>query len=223
MKHVNNLVELYQWSCAQFADRAVLGTRNAGAWQWMTYRQFRNLVDDVRSGLAGLGVKPGERIAFIGDNSVEWAAAAYATYGLGAAFVPMYQAERPAEWHFILGDSDARVAIVANEATYDAVGGMQASLPGLRHVIGVARPDGAPGSWSSLVAAGALRPVTALSPAPGDVAGFIYTSGTTGKPKGVLLSHRNILSNVEATHELFEISPDDRYLSFLPWAHSELA
>jgi long-chain acyl-CoA synthetase len=220
MKHVNNLVELYQWSCAEFADRKILGTKKAGEWQWLTYRQFRNLVDDVRAGLAGLGIQPGDRIAFIGDNSVAWAAAAYATYGLGAAFVPMYQAERPSEWQFILGDSDARVVFVANEATYDAVAGMQAKLPRLGHVIGVARPAGTPGSWSGLIAAGAARPVPALSPDPEQVAGFIYTSGTTGKPKGVLLSHRNILSNIEATHELFEISPEDRYLSFLPWAHS---
>jgi long-chain acyl-CoA synthetase len=220
MKHISNLVELYQWSCAQYADRNVLGTRKAGTWQWLTYRRFRNLIDDVRGGLAWLGVKPGDRVAFIGDNSVEWAVAAYASYGLGAAFVPMYQAERPSEWQFILGDSGARVVFVANEATYDVISGMQASLPQLGHVIGVARPDGAPGAWSGLIAAGAARPVAAVSPDPGQVAGFIYTSGTTGKPKGALLSHRNIMSNIEATHELFELSPDDRYLSFLPWAHS---
>jgi long-chain acyl-CoA synthetase len=220
MKHIDNLVELYQWSCEQHADRPVLGTKKAGAWQWLTYRQFRALIDDVRSGLAGLGVQPGDRIAYIGDNSVEWAAAAYASYGLSAAFVPMYQAQRPSEWQFILADCGARVVFVANEATFDAVDGMRASLPQLRHVIGLARPDGAPGSWSGLIAAGAARPVPALSPDPQQIAGFIYTSGTTGTPKGALLSHKNITSNIEAVHQVIRLTPEDRYLSFLPWAHS---
>src|ERR1044071_2309050 len=220
MQHLTNLVELYRWSCEQHADREILGTRKAGAWHWLTYRQFRNLIDEVRGGLASLGVRAGDRVAFIGDNSVEWAVAAYASYGLGAAFVPMYQAQRPSEWQFILADCGARVAICTNQPTYEALEGMRAHLPELRQIIGVARPEGAPGSWSDLRAIGAMRPVEALSPDPDQIAGFIYTSGTTGKPKGALLSHRNITSNVEAVHEIMELSPEDRYLSFLPWAHS---
>ena len=220
MQHLRNLVELYRWSCEQHAERDILGTRKAGAWQWLTYRQFRNLIDEVRGGLANLGVAAGDRVAFIGDNSVEWAVAAYASYGLGAAFVPMYQAQRPSEWQFILADCGARVVFCTNEATYDVLDGMRAQLPELRHVIGVARPDGAPGSWSDLRAVGAARPVDALSPDPDQIAGFIYTSGTTGKPKGALLSHRKIMSNIQAVHEITELSPEDRYLSFLPWAHS---
>ncbi|HET7501955.1 MAG TPA: long-chain fatty acid--CoA ligase [Kofleriaceae bacterium] len=220
MTKLDNLVQLYQRSCAKYADREILGTRKGGGWQWLTYRQFRNLVDDVRAGLAGLGVSPGDRVAFIGDNSVEWAATAYATYGLAASFVPMYQAQRPHEWQFILADCAARVVVVATAATYDAIGGMRARLPALAHVVGVAQPDGAPDSWAALVAAGAAHPVEARSPGPDDIAGFIYTSGTTGTPKGALLSHRNITSNVEALHGLVQLEPSDRYLSFLPWAHS---
>jgi long-chain acyl-CoA synthetase len=220
MQHVNNLVELYQWSCQRHADREILGTKKAGTWQWLTYRQFRNLVDDVRGGLASLGVQPGDRVAFIGDNSVEWAVAAYASYGLGAAFVPMYQSQRPSEWQFILADSGARVVFCTNEATYDVLESMRARLPELHHVIGVSRPDGAPGSWNDLRAIGAAHPVAAVSPDPEQIAGFIYTSGTTGKPKGALLTHHNIMSNIKASHEIWKLSPDERYLSFLPWAHS---
>jgi long-chain acyl-CoA synthetase len=220
MQHLNNLVELYQWSCDRHADREILGTKKAGTWQWLTYRQFRNLVDDVRGGLASRGVQAGDRVAFIGDNSVEWAVAAYASYGLEAAFVPMYQSQRPSEWQFILADSGARVVFCTNEATYDVLESMRARLPELHLVIGVSRPDGAPGSWNDLRAIGAARPVAAVSPEPGQIAGFVYTSGTTGKPKGALLTHRNIMSNVKASHEVFQLSPEDRYLSFLPWAHS---
>src|ERR1044071_6387642 len=214
MEHVHNLVELYQRACAQYADREILGSRKDGKWQWLTYRQLRGLVDDARAGLAGLGIEPGDRIAYIGDNSVEWAVAAYATYGLAASFVPMYQAQRPSEWQFILQDCAARAVIVANDAIYDAIGAMRANLPELRHVIGLSRPEGAVGSWGGLLVAGAARPVPARSPDPQSVAGLIYTSGTTGKPKGAKLSHHNITSNLEAVHQLYDFSPSERYLSF---------
>jgi long-chain acyl-CoA synthetase len=220
MQSIQNLVELYQWSCDQHAERKIFGTRRAGAWHWLTYREFGELVDEVRGGLAMLGVRPGDRIAYVGDNSVEWAVAAYAGYGLGAAFVPMYQAQQPSEWQFILEDSGARVAICGNEPTYQVLEAMRPGLPALRQVIGVARPDDAPGSWTALRKIGAARPVVATVPDPQQIAGFIYTSGTTGKPKGALLSHANIMSNVAAAHELWVITPDDRYLSFLPWAHA---
>jgi long-chain acyl-CoA synthetase len=220
MEHIHNLVELYQRACARYPEREILGTRKEGKWQWLTYRQFRTLVDDARAGLAGLGIEPGDRVAFIGDNSVEWAVAAYATYGLAATFVPMYQAQRPSEWQFILEDCSARAVIVANDATYDVIDGLRAKLPELRHVICVALPDAALGSWHGLLAAGAARPVPARSPDPQSVADLIYTSGTTGKPKGVRLSHHNIASNIEAVHQLYDFSPSERYLSFLPWAHS---
>jgi hypothetical protein len=75
----------------------------------------------------------------------------------------MYQAQRPSEWQFILADCGARVAICTNEPTYEVLDGMRGRLPGLRNLIGVARPDGAPGSWSVLRAIGATRPVEALS------------------------------------------------------------
>src|SRR6185436_10960287 len=81
-------------------------------------------------------------------------------------------------------------------------------------------PADHPDSFRKLVADGAARPVSPQHPKAGDVAGLIYTSGTTGKPKGVILSHGNICSNVNAIHELFVFTAEDRSLSFLPWAHS---
>ncbi len=220
MTRANDLVELYRQSCRDYADRPLFGTRTDGTWTWTTYRQFGALVDDVRSGLAGLGVGRGDRVAIIADNSVEWAAAAYATYGRGAAYVPMYQAQRPAEWKFILGDCEAKAVIAANERDYDTLQSMRADLPTLEHVIGLERPAGALDSWAALVEAGAAKSVPPVTPAPDDLAGFIYTSGTTGKPKGALLTHGNIASNLAGVHELFPIESEDRALSFLPWAHS---
>jgi long-chain acyl-CoA synthetase len=216
----SNLVELYQSSCARYADRPVFGTKKNGAWSWMTYGELGALVDRARGGLAALGVTRGDRVAIIADNRVEWAVAAYATYGLGAAFVPMYQAQRPADWELILGDSGAKVVIVAFDRIYDSLRAMMPRLPALARVIDLSRAPGDPDSWEALLQTGGARPVPAVVPEPSEVAGFIYTSGTTGKPKGAVLSHGNIASNLAGVHEIFPIVPEDRTLSFLPWAHS---
>ncbi|MGE5049695.1 MAG: AMP-dependent synthetase/ligase [Deltaproteobacteria bacterium] len=220
MARVNDLVELYQQSCTKYAARPLFGTKKDGAWNWTTYAQFGALVDQVRGGLATLGVGKGDRVACIADNCIEWAAAAYATYGLEASFVPMYQSQRPSEWEFILGDCGAKVVFVANETIFAAVEAMRPRLPQLGNVIGFSRPVDAPGSWRGLVQEGTKAPVPARRPAPQDIAGFIYTSGTTGKPKGVLLSHENIASNLNAIHEIFPLTKEDRSLAFLPWAHA---
>jgi long-chain acyl-CoA synthetase len=215
-----NLVDLYRGSCAAHAARPLFGTKKEGAWTWMTYGEFGDLVDRARGGLAALGVGAGDRVAIVADNRIEWAAAAYATYGLEAAYVPMYQAQRPAEWQYILADCGARVAIAATDKIYQALQGMRAELPKLTKVIGLELPPDHLDSWAALIAAGAAKSVPARSPSEKAIAGFIYTSGTTGKPKGALLSHGNYASNLAAVHDLFPIVPEDRTLSFLPWAHS---
>lgn len=213
-----NLVDLYERSCAKFETRPLYGTKTGGEWEWTTYGRFHRDVDRCRGGLASLGVGKGDRVAIIADNCVEWAVAAYATYGLEAAFVPMYQAQRSDERRFILEDCGAKVVIVANEAIYADVAAMP--LPAVEHIVGLKRPPADPKAWTSLLEAGASAPVPASSPDPGAIADFIYTSGTTGKPKGVLLSHANIASNVSGVHEIFTFEPDDRSLAFLPWAHA---
>jgi long-chain acyl-CoA synthetase len=215
-----NLVELFEQSCDKYAERPLFGTKRNGVWEWTSYRELHGLVDRFRGGLASLGVSKGDPIAIVSDNRLEWAVAAYATYGLEAAFVPMYPAQRPSEWQFILGDCEAKVVIAGSETIYEALIAMRPALPALRHVVGLERPASDPTSWAALLEAGAGMPVPARSPAPASIAGVIYTSGTTGKPKGVLLSHQNLTSNLSALHENFHFEPDDRSLSFLPWAHS---
>ena len=205
-----NLVELYERSCAKYADRPLYGTKRDGEWRWTSYAELLALVDRCRAGLASLGVGKGDRVAIISNNRVEWAVAAYATYGLEAAFVPMYEAQLSEEREFVLRDCGAKVAIVATDAIRKDLAAM--TLPDLAHVVVLQT------SWSALLESGS--PVAARQPDPDSIADFVYTSGTTGKPKGVLLTHANIASNVSAVHEMFTFEPDDRSLAFLPWAHA---
>ncbi len=134
----------------------------------------------------------------------------------------MYEAQNPKEWEFIVRDCGAKVLFVADEAALSKAKSFLDRLPTLKHIVVIDGPtngDGRIDSYASLVAAN--RPGLEVQPVqPGDVAGLIYTSGTTEpNPKGVILTHANLASNVSCVHDLFDIGPDDRSLAFLPWAH----
>ena len=216
-----NLPDLLQKSLEKYAGNPFLGTRAPdGTWNFITYREFGELVTKFRGGLASLGVLPGDRVAIIADNRVEWAVTAHATYSLGALICPMYQKQNPKDWEFIIRDSGAKVLVVANTEIAGKTRPFIDQIDGLEHVVDMEGPASDEGSYAGLLVKGAASPVDAADPEPDDVCGFIYTSGTTGNPKGVLLTHRNITSNAIGAQTIFPLDESDRTLSFLPWAHS---
>ncbi|MEZ4226216.1 MAG: long-chain fatty acid--CoA ligase [Polyangiaceae bacterium] len=215
-----NLVDLWERSCEKYAERQLFGTKTDGKWEWITYGEFKTMVDHFRGGLASLGVGEGDKVGIVSDNRVEWAVACYATYGLKAEYVPMYEAQKPDEWAFILEDCGAKVVIGSKADIYEKLKKVKSDVPSLEHVIGIEAPESDDHSYAALMKVGEDKPVEAQHPEPGATAGFIYTSGTTGNPKGVILSHGNIASNINAVQEIFPFADDDRSLSFLPWAHS---
>ena len=218
---LQNLVELVSGSCERFAERPAFGTKRAdGHWHWTNYREFGELVGHCRSALHGLGVRSGDVVAMVANNCLEWAVAYYATAGLEAVFVPMYEAQRVTEWQFILEDCGAKVVLARAPGPYDRLLALLGELPRVSHLVGIGLPTTDRNSFDLLLELGARSPVEARSPAPETTAGLIYTSGTTGKPKGVRLSHGNVACNVSVATAIFPLSPDDRSLSFLPWAHS---
>lgn len=214
------LVELWEQSTERHGPRELFGTKTNGAWHWITYAQFKLEVDALRAGLATLGIGQGDRVALIAGNRVEWAAAAYATFGLGATFVPMYEAQPVEDWAFILKDCEAKIVLGANAEVLDKIASVQQRLPNLTHTVGLDLPESDGRSYKRLLATGKAQPHAVQHPGPDQDACFIYTSGTTGAPKGVVLTHWNIASNVIAAGEIFPLRPTDRSLAFLPWAHA---
>ena len=218
---ITTLVDLYQNSTTAFAKNPLIGRRNEdGSWSWTSYEEFGDMIDKARGGLASLGIEKGDRVAIISDNRLEWAVGAYATYSLGAAWVPMYEAETQEDWIHILKDSGAKVLFAATDEIRSQVDDIRESTPDLGTIVVI---DGAAGGdaidYAELLTRGADSPVPATDVAGSDLAGLIYTSGTTGKPKGVMLAHSNFISNVNALGEVFPLAEEDRSASFLPWAH----
>ncbi|MEI8256139.1 MAG: AMP-binding protein, partial [Deltaproteobacteria bacterium] len=214
------LIEIFERSVKSFGPRELFGEKKDGQWQWMKYSRFGQMVDDLRGGLAQCGIRTGEKVAIIANNRAEWAIAAYATYGLGAAYVPMYEAQHDKEWEYILNDCGARVLFVPNEKFADRIAKLRERLPKLEHVIRLNGTESEDETFARLLKRGMETPTPITHPAGKDLAGLIYTSGTTGNPKGVMLSHANLAKNVTAIHQQFPMAQEDRSLSFLPWAHS---
>jgi long-chain acyl-CoA synthetase len=215
-----NLVDMFHRSVEQHADNPRFGTREDGQWRWISFRELGGLVDRFRTGLASEGISQGDAVAVIANNRVEWAVGAYATYGLGALYVPMYEKQNPEDWRYILADSSARALLVADEKIAAKIAALRDELPQLKLVISMSGGPSADRSYDEILAAGAAAPVPPTDPAPSDLAGLIYTSGTTGRPKGVRLTHDNFTSNVNAVQALFPMRNSEVSLSFLPWAHS---
>jgi len=109
-----NLIEMLEKSRELFADRPLYGTKHDGIYEWTTYEQFAEKVDALRGGLASLGVTAGDKVAIICKNTEEWAVSAYATYGLCAQHIPMYETQMAKEWEYIIRDCGAKVLLAAN-------------------------------------------------------------------------------------------------------------
>ena len=127
--------QLYAHSVKSHAARPLFGTKIGGVWTWTTYGEFAAEAELARAALAGLGVGKGDRVAVIANNRSEWAVGAYATYGLRASYVPMYEAQHAKEWQYILADCGAKVLLVANEQIRDRIEGVRGELKNLEHIV----------------------------------------------------------------------------------------
>lgn len=218
MSGFETLVDLFEQTIEKYPNNRLFGVKKGGSYKWTSYQEFGDKVDACRGALAMRGIEKGDTVAIIGDNSVEWAVSAYATYGLGAAFCPMYTVQMPKDWRYILEDSNAKLVMVENQEIYDKVKDL--AIDSVETIIFFNGDNQHADNFQNILVDGTANPSPSTHPDPEDIATFIYTSGTTGNPKGVRLSHKNLTSNIQGCAEVFPIDSSEVSLSFLPWAHS---
>jgi len=216
----DNLVAFLEGSVAKYPDNFLFGTKSpGGTYDWLTYREVGKRVDNLRGGLASIGIGKDDAVGLIANNRVEWAVAAFASYGLGARYIPMYESELLHIWKYIINDSSVKVLFVSKPEIYEKVKDFIEEIPTLEKIVLI--EGNADDSMAALERTGRDNPVPSIHPHSDDIAGLIYTSGTTGDPKGVLLSHGNFTSNSHAGRKMYpELTGNGRSLSILPWAHS---
>ena len=234
MTSPRTLNELFFGAMDAYAARpVVMRVKVAGAWTALSYRDLEERVRSLASALRGLGIGSGDRVAILSENRPEWAITDYACLTIRAADVPIYPTLPARQIEFILRDAGARAIVVSSAEQLAKVDEIRHRLPDLEHVIvmdDVARNDGAADDGAlrferlTHTAPESLLPADewrrdALAVGPDDLATLIYTSGTTGDPKGVMLTHGNLTSNVIAGLTVLALRDTDECLSFLPLSH----
>jgi long-chain acyl-CoA synthetase len=223
------LCEIFYHSVDTYRKPDHLRVKRGDKWHDISSAEFRRAVEELSMGLRTLGVEKGDRVALLSENRPEWAYVDLATLCTAAVDVPIYPNLPPAQVLYVLSDSQSKVAFASTAAQVKKVTEVRAKAPHLRHVI---RFDDPPQEGTLSLDEVRARGREALAAdrdavkrraaeiAPGDLATLIYTSGTTGDPKGVMLTHDNIVSNVHGALAAFgDFGPRDVALSFLPLCH----
>jgi long-chain acyl-CoA synthetase len=197
-----------------------------GAWKPITSNELYGRVRALAGVLRGWGVGKGDRVALLSENRWEWAVTDFAVLAVGGVDVPLYPTLTPEQIGYMLRDSGAKVAVVSSQAQYDKVVAA-GELPDLEHVVVMDAGDfsGAESLGALIEGAKAKQARDSAFDAmvkdakPEDLATIIYTSGTTGEPKGVMLTHGNLASNINYSTGPMGFGERDSCISFLPLSH----
>ncbi len=225
------LCDLLAEHAAGHGDAPAMSWKRDGAWQTLSWREYRERVAEVAMGLAGLGVGRGDFVAIMATNRPEHVLADQGAVHAGATPTSFYFTLAPEQIQYVAGHCEAKVAVLEDRDMLKRWQDIRAGLPGLQYLVvldGAQDGDG-PGvlGWDELVGRG--RDALAADRAafeelrgrvgPEDNATLLYTSGTTGPPKGVLLTHHNLLFECTALDRLTGLSPEGSSVSYLPLAH----
>ncbi len=222
------LVEVLERAIKVYPRADVLNYKRAGAWVAISSDEFLSRARSVALGLYALGVRRGDRVAILSESSPEWVIVDLGCQFAGAVDVPIYPTLAPPQACYIVNDSGANVLFIQHREAYarvrEKVGGCE-SLKQIVYLTGEGDDEGI--TLAELEARGqklgeenpALLDELARAVEPDDLATIIYTSGTTGEPKGVMLTHANVVSNLIDTSERLAFNPQDVILSVLPLSH----
>lgn len=192
-------------------------------WSDLSWREMLAEVARWQAALAGLKLRRGDRVAIMLRNCPQWWMFDQAAMSLGLVVVPLYTVDRPDNIAYIINDADVKVLLFENGEQWKALSTVREQMAGVVSFVSIGEiKDGEETRLRS--AAKFLPPAAQLQTAPScamnELASIIYTSGTTGRPKGVMLSHANMLTNAHACLDTFEVRGDDLFLSFLPLSHT---
>ncbi|MEM7104257.1 MAG: long-chain fatty acid--CoA ligase [Bacteroidota bacterium] len=224
---ITRLFEVVHYQNENYPQERSLGRRDGAGWKFWSTQEIIDTANKASFGLLEIGIQPGDKIALISYvNRPEWNIMDIAISQIGAINVPVYPTISPREYEYIFNDAEVKLCIVGLDhpqgkaSLLQKVRDAQPNVPSLKSIYTFDKTDDAP-YWEELFKEGDMKVLEEKKGAinPDDLATLIYTSGTTGDPKGVMLSHSNIASNVNAVLDLVPLNAGDRVLSFLPLCH----
>ena len=220
--------ELFLETVKKYPNKSALLYKKEGVYFPITYKELSQKVQIFSSALQKLGIEEKDKIAILSENRPEWVISDLAIMSIGAIAVPLHSTLSPKAVCTVLTHSEAKILIVSNSDFLNKVLLGQKHLKYLQKIIVIEKLSSAQKetfsgrvlSFKSLLELHKSDDYEKVFLDPDGICSIIYTSGTTGKPKGVLLTHRNFLSNVEAANEVVPVKESDVFLSFLPLSHA---
>lgn len=230
MDQPQRLFDVISYQLANFPKEDMLAGKENGQWKKYSTKEIADLTLRFSSGLLKLGIRPGikqneekDKIAIISPNRPEWIITDLACQQLGAALTPIYPTISETELAYVLNDAEARILFVSDKDLLDKVTAMRDKFPSIREIFTFNKVEGAR-HWTEVPALADTADFEQIEEvkkniSPEELVTIIYTSGTTGTPKGVMLSHHNIMSNVLACQPYLPVNKEAKALSFLPLNH----
>ncbi|HSZ26252.1 MAG TPA: long-chain fatty acid--CoA ligase [Cytophagaceae bacterium] len=220
---VNRLFDLLPYQLEKNPKEDCLANKVNGQWVKYSTQQVIDIVNKVSLGLLNAGIKKDDKIAIISHNRPEWNMIDLGVQQLGAILVPIYPTVTEDDFKFIFNDAEVKIVFVENDDLHLKAKHAAVSSPSVTEIYSFSELPGVK-NWKELMKGGEGLALSTLEPLKAavkseDILTFIYTSGTTGTPKGVMLTHSNIMSNYKACIPLMPVNSTHRALSFLPLCH----
>lgn len=224
-----NLADILQAQAERIGSRTALRYKRNGEWRSMTWQQYRDTALACAAALMDAGVAKDDRVGVVAENSVEWLLLDMGILTGGAISVPSHAPLTAKQVHFQLAETEACLVFVSNRDQLEKIRQIRRDLPALRGIVvfdaSVAGADAV--AWEAFLQRGreflkhsaAAQAKRQSSIGPDDLCTIVYTSGTTGNPKGAMLTHGNIISNIAASQQASPHGPDSILLSWLPYSH----
>ncbi|MEN9302878.1 MAG: hypothetical protein RL264_1307 [Bacteroidota bacterium] len=223
MIHAQRLFDIPYHQLKNYPNANMFVTKTNGNWIGLSTADFLNRAMKISRGLIALGIQPNDKVAVASNNREEWNLLDIGVQQTGAVLVPLYPNISENDYRFILNDATVKICVVSNDELAAKMNNVKSDVPSLEHLFTFDEVAGQT-NWTAIEKRAeevAEEDVKARMEAVKyeDLATIIYTSGTTGKPKGVMLSHKNILSNVEACQPRIPADHNSKVLTFLPVCH----
>lgn len=223
MENITRLFDFIQYQKDNYPLENALAGKEDGKWVTYSTDDYLNFGNKLSRALLILGVQPGDKIALISNNRPEWNIVDLAVLQIGAINVPIYPTISSAEYEFIFNNAEIKYCFVSDKEIYDKVAAISDKVDSLEEIFSFNSLEGVR-RWTDLVELGNIEyqekvEILKSQVKGSDLATLIYTSGTTGVPKGVMLSHNNLVSNVLASQPRLPLNANGKALSFLPLCH----
>ncbi|MEJ8758558.1 long-chain fatty acid--CoA ligase [Pontibacter sp. H259] len=221
---ITRTIDLLAHQLKHFPNPDCLAAKVNGQWVKYSTQDVQNMANLISLGLLKLGIGKNDKVAIISFNRPEWVFADFGIQQIGAISVPMYPTITVEDYRYIFNDAEVKAIFVADSELYNKVVAATDGMEGIKEIYTFDEVHGAK-HWSDVVELGKQNEnpeeLDALRDAvtPEDILTIIYTSGTTGNPKGVMLTHNNIVSNVQGIVNYVPVDSKHRALSFLPLCH----